>query len=645
MDFPTLKNAKFIALDTETYDPELLDSGPGWGRGVGHIVGISAAVEGHSWYFPIRHEGGGNLPIENVLTWAADMISDTPNIPKIFANAQYDIGWLQQEGIPVSGRVHDIQLAEPLLNEHSYSYSLESIAQKYLGKGKIQDDMYDKLKEKFGGPKGRKQAGNIWRAHAELVTEYAKADASLLIEILPKQLALLEQQDLMSVYDLECELVHLLIDMRMRGVRVDVDKAERIYNVYTKQVEEMQKELGDVEIARAASIADYCDRRGIPYGRTATGKPQFVGSWLREHIPQIADMRRLTKAKDTFIKGYILDKHVNGRVHGQFNQLRSDEYGTVSGRLSASNPNLQNIPARDEEIGPLVRSMFLPDEGEFICSQDWSQIEFRMFAHYAKDADLVAAYSIEGTDFHSVVAELFGNMIPRKIIKNFNFMLLYGGGVNKLAVMLADNLTTDEAQQLLDKLMSDMPTIGVDVRDDLYLRLAKVLFEAYKIKFPAAKQLSELASRTASTRGFVKTLLGRRARFETWGPRKWSSTPKEPLPYEEALIAYGQDIARVGTHKTLNSILQGSAADVMKTAMVKMVRDGVTDVLGAPLLTVHDELVFSVPQTKEGIQALKEAAHIMCTAVQLRVPLMVDVEAGENWGSVETINWDDYLYD
>jgi len=636
MGFPNLKNAKFIAIDTETFDPELLDNGPGWGRGVGHIVGISAAVEGASWYFPMRHEGGGNMPIENVLAWAADNISDTPDVPKIFANAQYDIGWLKHEGIPVSGRVHDVQLAEPLLNEHSFSYSLDSIANKYLGKGKIQDDMYDQLHAQFGGKKGRKQAGNIWRAHADLVTEYAKADAALLIEILPKQLALIKEQGLDHVYDLECELVHLLIDMRMRGVRVDVEKAERVYKDFNNQVDQMQRELGNVEIARAASIAEYCDRKGIEYGRTATGKPQFVGSWLREHIPQIADIRRLTKAKDTFVKGYILDKQINGRVHGQFNQLRSDDYGTVSGRLSASNPNLQNIPARDEEIGPLVRSMFLPDEGEIICSQDWSQIEFRMFVHYAKDQDLIDAYSIEGTDFHSVVAELFGNMIPRKIIKNFNFMLLYGGGVTKLSVMLADNLTLDEAHTLLDKLMNDMPQIEINPQDDLYLRLAKVLFEAYKIKFPAAKRLADLASRTANERGFVKTLLGRRARFDMWVPSRWSSEAKTPLPYEEAIAAYGNSISRSGTHKTLNSILQGSAADVMKTAMVKMVREGVTDVLGPPLLTVHDELVWSAPDTKEALEALDHAKWIMCNCIpNLKVPLMVDDERGTNWGNVK----------
>jgi DNA polymerase I-like protein with 3'-5' exonuclease and polymerase domains len=636
MEYPNLKNAKFIAIDTETYDPELIDNGPGWGRGVGHVVGISAAVEGHSWYFPMRHEGGGNLPIENVLTWAADNISDTPGVPKIFANAQYDIGWLKHEGIPVAGRVHDVQLAEPLLNEHSYSYSLDTIANKYLGKGKVQDDMYDKLRALYGGPKGRKQAGNIWRAHADLVAEYAKADASLLIEILPLQLALIKEQKLESVYDLECELVHLLIDMRMRGVRVDVDKAQRVYDDFNNQVEQMQREIGHIEIANASQIAAYCDKLGIAYGRTATGKPQFVGSWLREHVPQIADIRRLTKAKDTFVKGYILDKHINGRVHGQFNQLRSDDYGTVSGRLSASNPNLQNIPSRDEEIGPLVRSMFLPDEGEIICSQDWSQIEFRMFVHYANDQELIDAYSKDGTDFHNVVAELFGNLIPRKIIKNFNFMLLYGGGVNKLAVMLADNLTVTEATTLLDKLMNDMSEIETSAQDDLYLRLAKVLFAAYKIKFPAAKHLADLASRTANSRGFVKTLLGRRARFDKWVPSKWSSTPSEPLSHADALVAYGNSISRSGTHKTLNSILQGSAADVMKTAMVQMVRAGVTDVLGPPLLTVHDELVWSAPETKEALAALDHAKWIMCNCMpNLRVPLMVDDERGLNWGSVK----------
>ena len=919
MNFPDLRGAKLVALDTETYDPELLEAGPGWGRNRGHVVGISCAVPGHSWYFPIRHEGGGNLPLENVLQWAADNISNTPDVPKVFANAQYDIGWLLHEGIPVSGRVHDVQLAEPLIDEHAMTYSLDSLAKKYLDRGKHEEEMYAELHRRYGGKKGRAQAGNIWRAEAALVEQYAKVDAELLLDILPKQLKVIRDEGLRDVYDMECKLVHLLIDMRMRGVRVDVEKAERIYDEYTTRVDKLNKKFGGIEIAKAADIAKYCDKHNISYGKTATGLPQFQGAWLRENIPEIAEMRRLTKAKDTFIKGYILDKHVNGRVHGQFNQLRSDDYGTISGRLSAclpdhvmiacengskkladvkigdrvwthkgkfeavlnkwftgnyktfkivlengaevectsnhrlftdhgwlslediyerqqhttarratgrggytdlyrsgqaddgahgkksqdnvshstgnyskeftagglqgreeaaiceeqarrqksnagdvqgaasqlqgrsawkrrlyvgittlmvywkqiakaysaasrgdvrstrphrgakrfscashkwgqvrqqiiesgisigsgacgdtpsffrikqvyamgtlpvydlevandhcflaggvfvhnSSPNLQNIPSRDEEIGPLVRSMFLPDTGEVLSSQDWSQIEFRMFAHYANDPDLVEAYKQPGTDFHKVVAQLFGNLIPRKIIKNFNFMLLYGGGVNKLAAMLMDNLTDNESQQLLDNLVNDMPSLETDPYEDLHLRLARVLMAAYQIKFPAAKRLADLASRTAKTRGYVKTLMGRRARFDKWAPTKWDPTgAKKPLPYAEAVEAYGPKVSRAGVHKTLNSILQGSAADVMKQTMVSIMESGVLDVLGAPLLTVHDELVFSAPTTLAGKEALQEAARLMCTSVKLRVPLAVDVEIGPNWGDVAEGRWE-----
>lgn len=643
MNFPDLSSAKLIALDTETYDPELLENGPGWGRKCGHIVGISCAVEGHSWYFPIRHQGGGNLPLENVLRWASDNISNTPHVPKAFANAQYDIGWLLEEGIPVSGRIHDVQLAEPLIDEHSFSYSLDTIANKYLAKGKHEDELYEQLHKMFGGRKGRPQAGNIWRAHADLVTEYAKVDAELVRDILPKQLRVLRDENLREVYDMECKLVLLLIDMRRRGVRVDVAKAERIYEEFTDRVNKLNKKFGGIEIAKAADIAKYCDSKGIEYGKTATGKPQFQGAWLREHIPEIAEMRRYTKAKDTFVKGYILDKHANGRVHGQFNQLKSDDYGTVSGRLSASNPNLQNIPARDEEIGPLVRSLFLPDEGEIIASQDWSQIEFRMFAHYANDPDLITAYQQPDTDFHKVVAQLFGNMIPRKIIKNFNFMLLYGGGVAKLAVMLADNLTETEALVLLESLMHSIPELAVNLREDIYTKLARVLMAAYKIKFPAAKRLADLASRTAQTRGHIKTLLGRRARFNTWVPAKWSPDGQlKPLPLPDALANYGPNISRSHTHKALNSLLQGSAADIMKRTMIGIMDSGTLDVLGAPLLTVHDELVFSVPRNKEGLEALRETARLMCETVELRVPLAVDTEVGANWGEVKEIDWENF---
>lgn len=452
MDLPNIKDAPIMAIDLETYDPELLDNGPGWGRNKGYVVGIAVAVPGQSWYFPIRHQGDpGNLDSEKVLNWAKEAFSGSGD--KVFANANYDLGWLKWEGVDVNGFICDVQLAEPLIDEYARSYSLNSLAAKYLGESKVEDELYTYLQAKFGGPKGRRQAGNIWRAPIELVEPYARGDVELPLRIWELQKKELIRQDLWQVYEVEAKLCPILVDMRLRGVRVDVEKAEMIDQDWTMQLEVYGQEFPLEDVNKAAALARYCDQRGIKYPTTDKGNPSFEGMWLKNNLPIVYEIRRLLKARDTFVRGYILDKHVNGRLHGTFNQLRSDEYGTVSGRLSSSNPNLQNIPARDEEIGPLVRSLFLPDEGEIMSAQDWSQIEFRLFVHYSGSEDLISAYHQGTTDFHQVVTDMFGGLIPRKIIKGFNFMLLYGGGKKRLAEMLREQLTEAEAYDLRDKIV------------------------------------------------------------------------------------------------------------------------------------------------------------------------------------------------
>ena len=454
MDLPNIRGKGPIAIDTETYDPELLDNGPGWGRGKGHIVGISVAVAGESWYLPIRHEGGGNMDPEKVLAWAREMfIGDEP---KVFANANYDLGWLKWEGVTVNGQVWDVQLAEPLLDEYARSYSLDSLLNKYGLGGKIEDELYERLRAAFGGTKGRRQAGNIWKAPASWVEEYAKGDVDRLESLFLLQKKELERQDLWRVYEVEAKLCPILVDMRLRGVRVDVDKAKLIDDDWSMQLEVYGKEFPLEDVNKAQALARYCDKNGIKYPTTDKGNPSFEGSWLKNNLPIVYEIRRLLKARDTFVRGYILDKHVNGRLHGSFNQLRSDDYGTVSGRLSSSAPNLQNAPARDEEIGPLFRSLFLPEEGEIMSAQDWSQIEFRLFVHYAGDEELISSYQQGNTDFHQVVTDMFGGLIPRKIIKGFNFMLLYGGGKKRLAEMLREQLTEVEAHELRDKIVRSM---------------------------------------------------------------------------------------------------------------------------------------------------------------------------------------------
>ena len=605
MILPNIKDAPIMAIDLETYDPELLDNGPGWGRNKGYIVGIAVAVPGESWYFPIRHQGdSGNLPADQVLAWAKVAFSGDGD--KVFANANYDLGWLKWEGVEVNGPICDVQLAEPLIDEYARSYSLNSLAAKYLGESKVEDELYAYLQAKFGGPKGRRQAGNIWRAPISLVEPYAKGDVELPLRIWELQKKELTRQDLWKVYEVEAKLCPILVDMRLRGVRVDVEKARLLDEDWTKQIEVYGQEFPIEDVNKAAALAAYCNKQGIRYPTTDKGNPSFEGNWLKENLPIVYEIRRLLKARDTFIRGYILDKEVNGRLHGTFNQLRSDDYGTVSGRLSSSTPNLQNIPARDEEIGPLVRSLFLPDDGEIMSAQDWSQIEFRMLTHYGvgRGAELARGMYREdpSTDFHTMVSEITG--VPRKPAKSINFGLVYGMGKAKLASEL-----------------------GMSIQD------AEEIFSLYHEKMPFVRETYNLAAKRAGARGYVKTLLGRRARFNMWEPDSFGSKEEAIDDQGSAVEKWGR-VRRAYTHKALNRILQGSAADIMKIAMVKMVESGVTNVLGVPLMTVHDELVWSVPNTKEGLEAIDEAGRIMCS-FDLKIPLAIDDERGENWGSVK----------
>jgi len=462
-DFPNLSAAKALSIDVETYDPELTTHGPGWARGVGHLVGMSVGTEdGHNWYFPMRHEiePENNMDPQHVLNWANDSFNNKRQ-PKVGANIAYDIGWLRQEGVTVKGQLYDVQFAEALLDEHARSYSLEKLAQKYLSEGKQSNSLYEWCALFYGGSEDGKQRANIYRAPARLVGPYAESDADLPMRIYMLQHTALHNQGLIELLEMECALIPMLIDMRFKGVRVDVDKAEQSREALLKEQELAQAELDKasgctVEVNSNMSIAAAFDEENIEYPLTDKGAPSFRKEWLTKHPSNIARLitkiRTLAKARSTFVENYILEKNVDGRLHCQFNSLRNDLGGTVSGRFSSSMPNLQNIPSRDPVMGPLVRGLFVPDHGcDTWVKVDYSQIELRLFAHYAQDPYIVEAYK-NGTDFHTMTGDLLGGKVPRAVIKTLNFLLLYGGGKAALATQLAQLFTPTEARTLLKEL-------------------------------------------------------------------------------------------------------------------------------------------------------------------------------------------------
>lgn len=626
--FPNLDSAICIALDTETYDPELKKRGPGWGRNCGHVIGVSLAAINASgqigkWYFPVRHEAEPehNWEPEKVFTWLNKVLAN-PKQPKIGANLQYDIGWLRHEGVEVAGELVDVQFAEALLEE-SANLALEDMGQKYLDMGKESNLLYEWLAEWKGGKPNGNQRQWLYLAPPRMVGPYAESDADLPLRLAQVLYPLLVKDGLLELFQMECRLIRLMVDMRFEGVSVDIDKAEQVRDDLIIREEEVLGQIrhltgSDVNVNSAGSLADAFDTIGLKYPRTTSGSPSFTKEVLEgiDHplARMIGDVKKFKKLRGTFIESYILDSHVDGKLYGSFHQLRSEGGGTRSGRFSSSNPNLQNIPSRDDELAPLIRGMFIPDKGHVAWRKyDYSQIEYRMLIHYAvgRAGDDIRAFfkANPDTDYHvyaqDVVKSATGVSIPRKAIKSINFGLIYGMGIPTLATRLG--MKKKEAQDLI---------------------------KAYFNGVPFAKPTMDATSEEAKRTGVISTVLNRKSRFDMWEPSARDDR-RIALPQREAILAYGANIERAYTHKALNRRLQGSAADLMKVAMVRCYEEGIFKETGIPRLTVHDELDFSDPGGRD--KAFIEMRKMMEDAMPLNVPVKADGEIGPDWGHVKDI--------
>lgn len=624
-DFPNLAAAKMLSFDVETYDPELFTKGPGWATGNGHMVGLSVGTDcGKSWYFPMRHEVQAemNLDPANVMAWADENLT-RKNQPKIGANLQYDIGWMKREGVNVVGPFIDVQYAEPLLDEHRWSYSLSSLAQTWLNDDKIDEALYEWCWRAYGGKEGRPQAGNIYRAPPCLVGPYAEGDADLPMRIWQLQQKELEAQGLMDLFKLECQLLPLLVEMRWRGVPVNIEGAARVQEEMNKQEAVLDKKLG-FNVECTDELVRAFEKAGLHYPKTAKGNPSFAAPVLQNISHELPEMilakRKLAKARGTFVEGYILDKAVNGRIHCEFHPLRSDDGGTVSGRFSSSHPNLQNIPARDPIMKKLIRGLFLPEDGCDWVSVDYSQIEYRFMVHAAVGPGAEEARqryrNDPTTDYHVMTQDmlktLLGREIDRKPVKNINFGKIFGMGKKALKRQLA-GLTDAEAE---------------------------LFFDAYEDAVPYAKTTAERATSVASRKGYLRTILGRRARFPFWEPAKYyDAVAKEKILKDDptyfdlqrdrdAAVNKWSRIKRARTHKALNAYTQGSGADLIKKAMVALFNEGII-----PMLTVHDELDFSFVQGDNII--IDTTKEIMEDVLKLKIPVLATIERGTNWGNIK----------
>lgn len=603
--FPDLSAATEIAIDLETRDENMERFGPGWPRLDGYIVGFAVAVEGWSGYFPIAHEGGGNLDKDIVERWMRSVLL-TP-ATKIMHNAAYDLGWLRASGFTVHGTIIDTMIAAACLDENRLSYSLNSLGFDYLKETKSEQGL--RLAASDFGLHPKKE---LWRLPAMFVGQYAEGDAELTLKLWQCFKGLLRREEVESIFDLETRLTPLLVNMTLQGIRFDRPKALRLVSEMTAREKQLLAEINTagktpVDIWAAASIAKAFDNLGIVYPRSTTGLPSFTKSFMESCNHPIAkaiiEARELNKTYGTFLQPYLDISARDSRIHAHANQLRSDDGGTVTGRLSMSQPNLQQVPARHEIIGPQVRSLFLPEEDELWASCDFSSQEPRLLIHYASLLNLPGSEKMKEiylhdprTDFHQMVADLAG--IKRKQAKTIGLGLTYGMGKQKLADSL--DMSLDEANALISLFHQKVPFLRSTV--DAVMR---------RIENP-------------SSGGAIRTLLGRKCRFPLFEPMQWGV--HKALPYEQALIEYGPRVKRAMTYKGLNRLIQGSAADQTKAAMLALDKAGFR-----VLLQVHDEIVVSVKTREEA----EEAGNIMRTAVELAVPSVVDVEVGDSWGTAK----------
>ena len=660
-----IKDGETVAVDLETHDPQLKTHGSGAIVGKGKVCGIALAFADEKLYIPIRHRYPGQNE-DPKLTWRVlnKKIFQNEKIKKVFHNAMYDVCWIRAEsGLMPKGPLYDTMVAASIIDENRTGkkrYTLDSLARDYLKENKYKNDLAEKAKDITDDP-----MSNMHKLPWGMVKDYAEQDVSLTLRlwnIFKKELKKpintgVNEKSLEKIFDLETRLFPCLVEMRFRGVRVDEKKTknfgQELLIEQQKILQQIKDETGvDILLWAADSFEPLLKQQNITDYKVTpkTGRPSITKLYLETHsnkyLKLIAKARQLNKLQNTFVNS-ILKYSYKGRIHADINQIRSDTGGTVTGRFSMSNPNLQQIPSRTEQ-GSKIRELFLPEENCKWGSFDYSQQEPRLVVHYAlklKDQDISGAkdmakrYKEEpDTDFHDMVAEMAS--ITRKQAKTINLGLFYGMGKNKLARSL--ELEDDEA---------------------------KDLFEQYHREVPFVKQLANSLQKYAEENKQIYTLEDRFCRFNKWEPRDkyWNAEEGrfvvqkykddengvKQIVEEQVPILDGVDEAKdyykanrsleqhrqdpfaenfesfcqpAFTYKALNRLIQGSAADMTKKAMVLLFEEGIV-----PHIQIHDELCFSI-ETKEQAEKIK---RIMEDAIKLEVPNKVDYESGPNWGTIK----------
>ena len=601
----------YVALDTENKDPGLAGGGgSSWAhRGIGFGCGAAVSWAGGSFYLPTRHSEG-NIDPQRVYKWLSAQVKK-PEVICVYANCQYDLGWLAREGVEPVNPPIDVQGLAALLDEFKFSYSLDALGKEYLGRGKSDEAFLAACAA--GGltdPKSHMDLVPGWIAES-----YGTDDAALTLDLFHHLMPLIEAENLTGVHALERECYLVGYDMKKQGVRVNGDKAARYLAEFEKKRDAALQAVYDatgvrtiatdnVALARALKV----ENPSLELPKTSQGRDQLRKDQIEALKSPVADLinaaRRYDKAASTFFRGYLIESSVNGRIHADFNPLRrsgTDDdsegmRGATSGRWSSTSPNLTNIPNRDEEIGAAARECFEPEEGDDWGKLDFSAQEPRIGVHIAERMRIRGAKEMADQyranprfDMHREVAT---NMrVERGPAKTINLGIWYGAGGAEVCRRLG------------------LPTEWITLRNGKELEVAgpegKRLLAQHFERFPFIKGLQTELKAEAERTGRMRTLGGRHVRFQK----------------------YGDEYAR--THKACNAKIQGSAADQMKRAQVLMRRAGII-----PLVVVHDETDLSIPRGAAGVVYANRVKEIMEAAMPLSIPVVADVKIGQNWGAV-----------
>ena len=690
-----LKGIDTVAIDIETYDPNLKTKGSGAIKGNGFITGVAVATGKDTVYFPLHHSDVVKSDDEKKEFWAQmnKKLLQNDKITKVFHNAMYDVCWLQSvtvTGKKLKGRIVDTMVAASVIDENRFKYSLDALSKDYLDDRKYKHDLETLVLQDSHGVK-KNAISNMHEVPSNIAKEYAKQDVNLTLrlwELFDKKLDEVlyikkikdengkvqeEKKTCRKIFELETRLFPCLVEMKEKGVKIDTQKLkslgeklrfrrDNLLNIVKKHTKIT------LQLWSANSIKNLLRNQKITnYEKTPkSGMPKLPKDYLKTHsnrfLRMVSKAREADKAVNTFIEGLRGYLH-NGRIHADINQIRSDKGGTVTGRFSMSNPNLQQIPAKGY-IGKKMRELFIPEDGHEWGSFDYSQQEPRIVVHYAikhnlsKTKELGGKFKKDKADFHRIVAEMAN--IPREQAKTINLGLFYGMGKGKLQQEL--NLDKAQAKKLFDTYHEKVPFVKelsdnliyfakdnklVFTLEDRFCRFDKYesvnkrwnnklrKFEEWDSEFEEEKQKDG----TIKYKGnWISPRL--MSREDAWSKFKLlynskvkskKENPKSPGKYEELTekerqFWFTQYFVPAFTYKALNRLVQGSAADMTKKAMVLLYEQGIV-----PHIQIHDELCLSIDSEKKA-SIIKET---MEKAIILLIPNKVSYKKGKNWGTIK----------